>query len=337
MGKVAVQLLSWNGLKYLPGCFDSLFKQTYKDFSLYVLDNGSRDGSLEWLKREQTAGRYRFTLIEQKENLGFAGGHNFLFTQQHASYVLLLNQDIIFAPHLLEALVRFMEEHSKSAAVTGVLYRWKKFPDEALIIDSLGLKLLPNGRVIELGQGAGEAAVPNMARQIFGASGALPLYRRSALDELKKYQGEIFDQDFFAYKEDVDLAYRLRLAGYEAWLEPQAVGWHDRTIVGARFLDDLTAARGRQGRHQIGRRYSYRNHLLFLLKNLPLEVWRRLWYKIGWYELKKFLYLLVLEPKTWWFAWKDLKHLPQHLAKRRLVQQTKQVKTQDIWSWYQMS
>ncbi len=336
MSKVAIQLLSWNGLKYLPGCFDSLFKQTYKDFSLYVLDNGSRDGAREWLKKEEQAGRYKFTLFEQVQNLGFAGGHNILFEQHQATYVLLLNQDIIFEPDLLEKLVRFMDEHPRVGAVGGVLYRWKRTPEETPVIDSLGLKLLANGRVIELGQGEGAALVPAIPQEIFGVSGALPLYRRAAFDQLKAEQGEIFDGSFFAYKEDVDLAWRLRLGGWQAWLEPRAIGWHDRTIAGDRALGDLTASKGRKGRHQIARFHSYRNQLVMLLKDTPLEVWRQTWYKIGWYELKKFFYLLVLEPRTWWFAWQELPDVSKLLAKRRHVQGNRRVTPREIWTWYQM-
>ncbi len=336
MSKVAIQLLSWNGLKYLPGCLDSLFKQTYKDFSLYVLDNASQDGSLEWLKKEQQDGRYKFQLLVEEKNLGFAGGHNVLFTKHEAPYVLLLNQDIIFEPGLVEKLVRFMDEHPKVGAVGGVLYRWKRTPEEVPVVDSLGLKLLTNGRVIELGQGESATVVPASPRQIFGVSGALPLYRRASLDKLKAEQGEIFDGSFFAYKEDVDLAYRLRLAGFEAWLEPAAVGWHDRTIAGDRSLSDSVARKGRQGRHQIARFYSYRNHLLLLLKDTPLEVWRKTWYKIGWYELKKFFYLLILEPRTWWFGWRELGRLPELIRKRRQVQDNRRITPTEIWTWYQM-
>lgn len=336
MSNVAVQLLVWNGLKYLPGCLESLFKQTYKNFSLFVLDNGSTDGSREWLEKEQLAGRYPFTLILNEGNSGFAPGHNRLFSLQEAPYVLLLNQDIILEPDYLERLVSFLDLESRAAVVSGLLYRWRKTPEENPVIDSWGIRLLPNGRVIELGQGEEEIVVPTSSRQVFGVSGALPLYRRSALQEIAEVPGEIFDSYFFAYKEDVDLAYRLRLGGFQAWVVSAAHAWHDRTVAGKKELGDLTALKNRRGRHDLARRYSYRNHLLVLFKDVPLEVWRRFWYKIGWYEIKKFVYLLGREPGIWWFAWRELFRAKIWLAKRRRLQQSRRITEKEIWLWYTM-
>lgn len=336
MSNIAVQLLVWNGLKYLPGCFESLFKQTLKDFSLFVLDNDSHDGSREWLRQAEQSGRYPFTLKESEFNSGFAPGHNQLFSLHQAPYVLLLNQDIILEPDYLERLRSFLEQTPQAAAVSGVLYRWRKTPDENPVIDSWGLRILQSGRVIELGQGENTAAVPLRPAQVFGVSGALPLYRRQALVEAADLPGEIFDGSFFAYKEDVDLAYRLRLSGWQAWVVPEARAWHDRTVAGKRELGDLTALKNRRGRHDIARRYSYRNHLLVLYKDVPLEVWRRFWYKIGWYEAKKFIYLLVTEPAVWWFAWRELAHLASWRKKRRRLQRTRRVTAKEIRIWYTM-
>ena len=163
--KLSVNLVTWNGAKYVPYLFDSLRKQTYTDWTLLVIDNNSQDGIVELMKKELGNFPIQYKIIENKENRGFAGGHNQAFKQSDAEYVLLLNQDMYLAPDCLEKIVMFLDRHSETASVSPRLMKWdfsvldntdinwidadklqKSFSDQ---IDALGLKVYRSRRVVE--------------------------------------------------------------------------------------------------------------------------------------------------------------------------------------------
>jgi hypothetical protein len=122
--KLTVQLVSWNGEKYIPYLFESLRKQTYKDWKLLVLDNGSYDKTTNLIKKELNTLPVQSEVLELKENLGFSEGHNKLFLKVKTDYVLLLNQDMYLEENCLDELVHFMEEHSNFASATPLLFKW---------------------------------------------------------------------------------------------------------------------------------------------------------------------------------------------------------------------
>ncbi len=173
--KLSVHLVSWNGAKYIPYLFESLRNQTFKDWGFLVLDNHSADGTVEVMKRQVNNLGVQAQLMENQENLGFAGGHNQLWQACHPresgdpekrrieldsrfrgddkwEYLLLLNQDIYLMPDCLEKLVKFMDEHPEAAVVSPRLMKWdiNKLRDGFTEqIDSLGLKVFRNRRVME--------------------------------------------------------------------------------------------------------------------------------------------------------------------------------------------
>lgn len=329
--KVSINLVTWNGKKYLPYCLDSIAKQTFRDFSLFILDNGSTDGTQEYLKNCLLPVA-DCRLVFNEENAGFAGGHNQALRATESDYVLMLNQDIILEQNFLEEIVKFLESRPKAAAVTGKLLRWD-FPDNAKtdLIDSAGIKIFKNHRAVETGAGEMDGEEWNASKEVFGVSGAAPIYRRSALNEVA-VNGEVFDEDFFSYKEDVDLAYRLRLAGFEAWFLPAARAYHDRSARSSR-KGDAEAARRRKSKSAFVNYHSYKNHLFFLIKDVSPGVCWRYGYLIGWYEFKKFIYLLFFEPKT-------LKSLSEFFGrflkmwrKRKWIMKNKRAGSAEIKKW----
>ncbi len=329
--RVSVNLVTWNGKKYLPYCLDSIAKQAFRDFSLFILDNGSTDGTVEYLKNSLLpVGNCRLEFNE--ENVGFAAGHNQALRATEGDYVLMLNQDIILEPNFLEEIIKFLDSHSEVAAVTGKLLHWD-FPNDQKtdLIDSAGIKIFKNHRGIELGAGEMDDKKWDEAREVFGVSGAAPVYRRRALNEVA-INGEFFDEDFFSYKEDVDLAYRLRLAGFKAWFLPSARAYHDRSArsVGA---GDIAAARERKNKSAFVNYHSYKNHLFFLFKDVPAGAWWRWGYRIKWYEFKKFIYLLFLEPRTLGSLGEFFKKLPKMWKKRRWIMAHRKVDMAEIKKW----
>jgi GT2 family glycosyltransferase len=343
MYKICIQLITYNSETYLPFLFESLHKQTFVNWQLLVLDNGSRDRTIELLQKELKSLSQSSELIISQENVGFAGGHNTLFKKTDSEYVLLLNPDMYLMPDCLEKLVNFLDTHPDTAAVSPRLMKWdftkvsqgieSSFTDR---IDSLGLKVYRSRRVVEWLAEKKWNVVKNeimchsersqsvaknpfiygtstdptrsfvvppqddTAREceVFGVSGALPLYRRSALQCVADEQGAIFDPLFFMYKEDVDLAFRLREAGYKAYVKLDSVAYHDRTAAMPGRMDDVSAADNKKNQSELVKYLSYKNHLMTLYKN---EYWQNFildfpW--IFWYEMKKFVWLVLCDRKV---------------------------------------
>jgi GT2 family glycosyltransferase len=152
-------------------------------------------------------------------NSGFAGAHQGMFLSHDAPFVMLLNDDAKLAPDYLERVMHAMESDTNIGSVTGLVYRM-----DGKTIDTAGLEYQSLGRIID--RCAGTTTAPAHAGEAFGVSGAIGLYRRSAVEK----SGGLFDPVWFMYKEDADLAIRLRRAGFIAWYEPTAIAWHKRGL-----------------------------------------------------------------------------------------------------------
>lgn len=212
------------------------------------------------------------------------------------------------------------------------------------IIDTIGLRIFKSHRVVELGQGEEDRGQYAKAREVFGVSGACPVYRRKALEEVahpishkllaispKESPKEYFDQDFFSYKEDIDLAYRLQWRGWKAWYCSTAIAWHARSVGGSENLSDLAAIRGRKSKRTMVARWSYRNHLGFLVKNVSRKTFLRYGYAIVGYEVKKLLWLFFAEWRTLPALWQFLRLIPRFVDKRRRIRQNRKVLDTQIW------
>lgn len=330
--KVSINLVTWNGKKYLPYCLDSIAKQTFRDFSLFILDNGSSDGTVEYLKNSLLPVP-NCRLEFNEKNIGFAAGHNQALGATESEYVLMLNQDIILEPNFLEEIMKFLDGKNEVAAATGKLLYWDFANNQKTdLIDSAGIKIFKNHRAIELGAGEMDGEEWSGSKEVFGVSGAAPIYRRSALNEVA-VNGEVFDEDFFSYKEDVDLAYRLRLGGFRAWLIPAARAYHDRTARSAAKTDSA-AVKARKNKSDFVNYHSYKNHLFFLIKNVPAGVWWRYGHRIKWYEFKKFIYLLIFETRTLGSLGGFFKKFIKMRKKRKWIMKNKKVKMAEIKKWF---
>jgi GT2 family glycosyltransferase len=302
MSKVAVQLLTWNGVEMLPALLTSLASQTFTDFELLVLDNGSHDGSAELVEEAKKTFPRPLRLIKSAKNSGFAAGHNALFAASKAPYLLCLNQDAELSPLYLEKLVAFLDAHPDSGAVSGKILRL----GSGNVIDSAGLRLHRTGAVTDFGAGEQDHGQYDGLREVFGISGAIAMYRRTAA-AASSADGTLFDASFFAYKEDVDLAWRERLAGFKAYIVNDAVAYHGRSQGAHRRRDPWRES------------LSIRNHLFVLVKNLPKSEFARLFAVVP-YEAAKALYLLFRMPsclRAYAEAWRLL---PEMREKRKVIQ-----------------
>jgi GT2 family glycosyltransferase len=324
---VTVCLLTWNGEKYLPMFLNSLLEQTFENWELLVLDNASADKSVSLVSEYYPPAK----IIKQKNNIGFAKANNLLIKWSKSDYVLVVNQDVVLAKNYLEVLVNFMAKHPKAGSVGSKLYYWD-YDSNIMsdIIDSFGLQIDRRRSICDFGQG--QMDMPKDTQEVFGLSGAAVMYRRQALESIKyKIQSddyEYFDEDFFAYKEDVDLAWRLRLWAWESWLVAETKAYHHRSVASRESLKERNKHRG------FANRLSYRNHLWLLQKNSFFKDNLRDWRFIFWYEFKKLIYLLIFERVTL-TAWSEIfKYYSRMNKKRKYIMTNNQIKREDINKWF---
>lgn len=347
--QLSVHLASWNSAKYISYLFESLRKQTFKDWFFYIVDNGSADNTVELLKKELENFPVAYKLIENKENLGFAPAHNQAFADTDSEYFLLLNHDMYLQSDCLEKMVNFLYENKEVAAVSPRLMKWDfaKIATEGLEksfsnqIDCLGLKVFRNRRVIEQYTQQDWDEVKKDSRfhgndklEVFGVSGAFPMFRRSAIKSVLFENGEFLDGTYHSYKEDVDLAYRLRAVGLKSFVLLDTLAYHDRGGAGPKEMNDVAAHRNKKSQSTWVRFHSYKNHLRTLYKN---EYWQNLildfpW--ILWYELKKFIYFIIFDRsvlsglKEVWKGKADLRN------KRNQINKMKKVGSSELRIWF---
>lgn len=215
MQKVYVVIPNWNGADMLGACLDSLVAQT-QNHTAVVVENGSTDGSVELIEAKYPD----VILIKHSRNLGFTGGVNAGIKQaieDSAKYVALLNNDAVADKHWLEKLVNFLDKNPKAGIVTSKICDSKKTH-----LDSTGDLYTIWGLPYPRGRGEEYTNQYDDDQWVFGASGGASLYRAKLFEEIG-----IFDNDYFAYYEDVDISFRAQLAGWKVGYEPKAIVYHE--------------------------------------------------------------------------------------------------------------
>jgi GT2 family glycosyltransferase len=269
---VTVSLVTFNGMRWLPGCLSSLESQTLRDFELRVIDNASTDGSFEWLRAQ--AGRFPavpMKVIASDTNLGFAAAQNRNIEAAPTEFVCLLNQDVVLHERFLERAVAAFDRGDRIAAVQGKLLRLNPDGSRSDIVDSTGLEMFPSRRVVSRGQGKPDTHRWSVPGPVWGADGPAPVYLWAALMDVREPRTggglEVLDEDFFMYKEDVDLAWRLRRAGWGSWYEPTAVAWHARTAAAGDASSLVSVAKSNWQIEPWIKARSWRNQRLMQIKN----------------------------------------------------------------------
>lgn len=306
--------------KYLPDFLASLSQQTFTDLEIIDGDNtvSSQDNPNQIVLQNFPQVRY----WPANANLGFAKGYNRLFNlalQEGAKYFLVINPDVVLQPEAIEKLVDYLDNNSEVAAVMPKILRWD-FTNNQLTdrIDSLGVGFTKQGAFVDISQGQLDDNRLGGPQKIFGFTGAGVLIRLSALASVAFDNGqsiEYFDELMFMYKEDCDLSYRLRLAGWQIALLPEAVIYHDRTAtkVGQSVWSQL---RNRRRESKLIRQWSYLHQLMIFIKywNVPKSLSSR-WQEL-FYQKKRLLAAIFFEPfvlSGWLKLWQQ-RHL---IAARR--------------------
>jgi len=294
---VNVIIPNLDGEGLLPVCLGSLRSQTFKNFDITVVDNGSHDGSLSLLKKTYP----EVKIISLDKNYGFAFAVNRGIEASNSEFIGLLNNDIELDPEWLEELHRTLVDHPNVGACNPkVLRYWEREK-----INVLGIRFNRNGEVEIIGAGEIDRGQYEEERYVFGVNAGASLYRRRMFEEIG-----LFDETFFASFEDVDLSFRAQLAGYKALYVPTAIAYHmvGETIKRRRYFPTYL---------------NNRNKIIFFWKNMPNEILKKHFWKIFWTKSSLFFKRVLLnfyKLRTYYFlkgTFDAYLHLPYILKARK--------------------
>ena len=318
--KASVVVLNWNGRPLLSACLDSLRNQSWRDFEIIVVDNGSVDGSVEFVKECFPEVR----IICLGENLGFCKGNNMGIREANGEYIALLNNDTEVDPHWLEELVKALDRHPEVGFCASkiVLY------DTPHLIDSAGDAYSIAGSARKIGHL--DFALKEKYRRprfVFGACAGAAIYRRSMLEDIG-----LFDEDFFIIQEDVDLSFRAQLKGYKCLYVPTALVYHRLSATLKTYSTEYVY-------------YGHRNLEFVYFKNMPFPL---LLLTLPLHVIDVFLsfcfFCAIGKGRVFLRAkWDAIKALPRVLRKRREIQRARTVSLAYLlslldksWPWHKI-
>lgn len=279
--KLVIDIVTWNSARYLPNLFESIDAQTSDDFTVTIVDNASVDETLSWLQESRSGA----ALLRNFRNQGFARAHNqgialalSRWEEEHNlkdRYIFLLNPDTILEATCIAQIISFMDTHPDVDIAGPKLLRAVRIMDmereeeeikRSSIIDSTGISVAKSRKVWDRGAGEEDKGQFDQVEP-FGISGAAMVIRASAISDLRIGEDEVFDEDFFAYKEDADLSWRARLLGKRVALIPSALAWHCRTAKKSDQAGIQGVLHGQRERSSIVNRLSRRNQIWMEWKN----------------------------------------------------------------------
>ena len=307
--KVTVIIVNWNGEGFLERCLGALMDQTVKPHEIIVVDNASSDGSVAIIKRFPSV-----RLILPGQNTGFARGNNLAIDAAsfESVWIALINPDAFAEPRWLEALLLAAGANPKFYAFGS---RLVNFADPE-VFDGTGDAYHLSGLVWRTGHGQSVSTTEDPPREMFSPCAAAAMYRREALAHIGG-----FDEDYFCYVEDVDLGFRLRLAGFRCLYVPQSVAHH----VGSGTTG------GQHGNFAIY--HGHRNLVWTFVKDMPGFLF--------WLLLPLHIVLNLIT--IGWFLWRGqgalilkakfdaVLGLPNMWRKREKIQSARMVSMGEIW------
>jgi GT2 family glycosyltransferase len=329
---VSVIILAYNGEKFIEDCLKSVCKQIYKNLEIIVIDNNSSDRTVEIaenFKRNDS----RIEIVRNLANLEFTGGNNMGMNRSKGKFVLCINQDIELNEDFLKKELDIFKGDRKIGVVQAKLLDRKGF------IDTVGIDALKNRRFVDRGQRERDNGQYERGEEIFGFNGAAPFFRKECLDDIKilgERGYEFYDSDFLAYKDDIDLSWRIRLYGWKIFYCPVAIAYVDRSsMVGPEKKAKYMQIAGIRRKQNFRVRYnSFKNQRLMQIKNeLPGLFFQHLPWILP-KEIASWLYVIFLEPKTWPAIIELFKQTPSAWRKRKIIMKNKRVGAEEMKIWF---
>jgi GT2 family glycosyltransferase len=318
---VAVTIVTYNSRRYIGACLEAVLRQTGVAFEVVVVDNASTDSTREILER--FAGRIR--VIYNGRNVGFAAGQNQAIAASTGDWVLALNPDVLVRPGFLSRLVEAGEIDDQVGTVCGKLlsigpdFR----PYDQPRIDSAGIYFTPAMRHFDRGWGAPDEGQFERMEYVFGASAAAALYRREMIADVAG-DGDFFDPDFFAYREDADVAWRAQLLGWRSLYAPAASAYHVRSVVPGHRLAVPAVLN----------MHSVKNRFLMRVKNMTAGLYRRCWLQATARDIVVLAACLICEQSSLPAFWHTAKCFPRALRRRSEIMRRRRVSDEMLAAWF---
>jgi len=318
---VSVTIVTYNSGRFIKRCLDSVLDQRYPYVEIIVVDNNSTDGTIDILEPFED----RVRIIYNEENSGFAAAQNQAIGASRGEWILTLNPDVLLLPNFIEALVQAGGVDPKVGTVCGKLLTMTSgfdFPEEP-VVDSTGIYFTPNLRHLDRGSLHPDNGDYRQYEFVFGATAAAALYLRDMIEDIS-IDGEFFDNDFFVYREDADVAWRAQLMGWRCLYVPYACGYHVRKVLPG----------NRRALPSEINMHSVKNRFLLRVKNITWNVYRENWLSITMRDLLVIGCCLIREQsslKAFWFLAQNWKRV---VAKRRTIMLRQRVTGDYIASWF---
>jgi len=323
--RVAITIVTFGSARYIAGCLEQALAQDHQPLEIVVVDNDSKDETREILRTfEERAG---IRVAYNATNVGFAAGQNQAMALAGAAdWYLVLNPDVRLDPQFVSELLKAVEGETAVGSVCGKLIGTAadfKVSSPALL-DSTGIYFTPSLRHFDRGNRLPDEGQYNTCEYVFGATGAACLYRRSMVEDASVF-GEFFDTDFFAYREDADLAWRAQLLGWKCLYTPCATALHVRTVV----------PENRRSLPAVINMHSVKNRWLMRMKNMTPDLYRRHWLAITWRDVMVIGGCLLRE----WSSLRAFVLVAQLYgkmkAKRREIMRRRRATDGELAAWFQ--
>jgi GT2 family glycosyltransferase len=316
-----VTIVTYNSRRYIGACLEAVLEQTGVPFEVVVVDNASSDTTRQILARFGD----RIRVIHNSRNVGFAAAQNQAIAASESDWVLALNPDVLVTAGFLERLVEAGEIDAKVGTVCGKLLSigpdFK--PYEQPRIDSTGIYFTPSIRHFDRGWGVTDEGQFERMEYVFGASAAAALYRRTMIEDVAGADG-FFDPDFFAYREDADVAWRAQLLGWRALYAPSAAAHHVRSVIPGHRLAVPAVLN----------MHSVKNRFLMRIKNMTGGLYRRCWLEATARDAVVFGACLICEQSSLPAFWQIVKCLKRTIARRREIMRRRRVSDDALALWF---
>ena len=309
---VSVTIVTYNSARFIQQCLRYVLEQTLTALEVIVVDNASCDKTPEILHGFEN----QVQIVYNRENVGFAGGQNQAIKLARGAWILALNPDVRLLPDFLSSLLAAGEVDGHTGTVCGKLLAMEanfEIPSTP-IIDSTGIFFTPSLRHFDRGSRQPDQGQYEKPEYVFGATGAAALYRREMIIDVA-LNGDFFDSDFFAYREDADVAWRAQLLGWKCIYTPHAIAYHVRNVLPS----------NRRSLPAIINMHSVKNRFLMRINNMTAPLYKQHFWAITsrdlivaagcflreWSSLRAFVIIL----RDWRKSWRKR----QEIMRRRRV------------------
>ncbi len=318
---VSITIVTWNSAQHLTDCFASIRQQDNREFEVIIVDNASSDGTRALLQEVEP----QWQVIYNDSNVGFAAGQNQAMRASSGEWVLCLNPDVVLSPNFVSQLVAAADARPEVGSLCGKLLRWDSAAahHQTNVIDSTGIYFTRNMRHLDRGAEQCDTGQYDRPQYVFGASGAAAMFRRDFITDVS-VEGQFFDEEFFAFREDGDLAWRAQMMGWKCLYVPTAVAWHVRRVTPERRAELPLVINW----------HSVKNRFLMRGKNASGWLCWRLFFPVAWRDLMTLGYALVRDWRMISAVFYPFRAFGNIRRKRAIVQARRRVSDRDLLWWF---